>query len=138
MLTSRHYHGCARITDLSGNDYIIVAGGDVGRYCMDNKTREWEDNAIATVSSEVFNPRTKTWSKFQDFPKPIYGGHLVEDGRGGALMVGGGTGGDDDRAIGEIIYLPGRNGTWQTTFKTLKLGKVFHVSMLIPDSFVQC
>ena len=137
MLSSRFYHGCSTITDKDGHNYIIVAGGLVGEYYWSDDDRDWYGDYITTESVEIYDPMTNNWSVADKLPKGISGGKLIEDGRGGVLMIGGDAVGHTGYTS-DIFYLHGKDGTWKKTFKTMNNPSEFHVAMLIPDSFVWC
>ena len=92
---------------------------------------------------EIYDPRTNTWERAGDLPGPVSGGQLIEDGRGGVLLVGGDNVGKFSGYKGhgytsDIFYLPGKGGIWSKTFKTIDIPRQFHVALLISDSFVHC
>ncbi len=68
----------------------------------------------------------------------ISGGQLIEDGRGGVLMIGGDDVGDFRGSTPHVFYLPGKDGHWHRTYKTLDVSRAHHVAMLIPDTFINC
>ena len=53
-------------------------------------------------------------------------------------MVGGDDIGTYEGHVSDIIYLSGKEGKWERTFKTLEISSSHNVAMLIPDSYVQC
>ena len=138
MLSSRFQHSCGRITDSNGKSFIIAAGGEVGTYFEDPHTLKWKSTLKVTEKVEIFDPVKREWSIFQDLPRPISGSKLIEDGRGGLLMVGGDDIGTYGGHVTDILYLSGKEGTWERTFKTLKKPSAHPVAMFIPDSYVKC
>ena len=138
MNNSRYHHTCAWIKDHNGNGFILVAGGEIGTYFMNPNTYYLEYTLKITTTVEIFDPRQQVWSKFDDLPQEMSGSYLVEDGRGGALLVGGDDKGNYEGYTHDILYLSNKDATWQVTFNTLPVACAHHVAMLIPDSFIQC
>ena len=138
MLSSRFYHGCSWIKDANGNSFVMVAGGEVGNYCYDSCTYDRDNDAAISNTSEIFDPLSNMWSKFEDLPIKISSGQVIEDGRGGVLMIGGDATGDFSGSTPHIFHLPGKDGHWRRTFKTLDVPRADHVAMLIPETFINC
>ena len=103
-----------------GKKYIIVAGGARAQF-----------QPIASV--EIYDLTTNDWEKIDDLPKPVMRSQLIEDGRGGVLMVGGET-----DATYDIFYLPTKNGIWERISKSIGTPRYGHVAMMIPDALVPC
>jgi N-acetylneuraminic acid mutarotase len=146
MNSSRTHHKCARITDSNGKTFIIAAGGEIGtnyeKFITNTTTNitksTWPTTLKVTANVKIFDPVKQEWSKFHDLPRPLGGSKLIEDGRGGVLMVGGDDTGTFSGHVSDIIYLSGKEGTWERTFKSLEKPSSHTVAMLIPDSYVQC
>ena len=124
MIERRAYHGCATITDLDENVFVIVSGGET-------------DNGKRLSTSEVYDIANNTWSLVASLPKSLSKAQLIEDRRGGVLMVGGDDG-SKTQSSSDIFYLPTKNGDWMQTFKSLDVSSSDHVSMLVPDSLIEC
>ena len=120
----------------------IVSLGPIFRsnltYFEDPDTWDWNSTLKVTAKVELFDPVKQEWAEFHDLPRPISGSKLIEDGRGGVLMVGGDDIGNYEGHVSDIIYLSGKEGTWKRTFKTLEISSSHNIAMLIPDSYVQC
>lgn len=120
MSSPRSKHGCSKITDTSGKKYIIVAGGITPN----------PDGSNRSLSVEIYDSTSNDWKEIDELPKPIRAGQLVEDGKGGVLIVG--------EDLSSILYLSTKDGIWKKTWKTIDNPRMGHLAMMIPDSFVNC
>ena len=88
---------------------------------------------------EVYDLLQMRWSYINNLPLDLSGAQLIEDGRGGVLIVGGYRHSIKySRYSSDVFYLAEKDGIWKKTFKTLEHGRSRHAAMLIPDSFIQC
>ena len=137
--TTYHDHDCYDQSDYYWYDNTTDHYHD----CYDQYDFDWYDNTTLTETVEVYDPITNTWLEVNPLPEALSGSQLIEDGKGGVLMIGGDNVGTFSEYRGrgdvsDIYYLSGKDGTWKKSFKVIDIPRQFHVAMLIPDSFVKC
>ncbi len=117
----RYAHGCARINqdNRSQKLSIIIAGG----YATGGLT-----------SVEVLDEGATSWRIGTSLPIKTWSVNLVEDPRGGVIMVGGYTGVGPTIALYRLKHA-GNNVNWEQMPQKLKIGNNMLLSIIIPDMF---
>jgi len=135
MSIPRTWHGCSTLRNKTSGkvEYVIVAGGYTQ---ADN-----DYPGRMTSSVELYNPTTDKWSKGPELPSPMAMAPLLEDGKGGVLLVGGNktdVGAIEEYSSNLILHLSGSKSQWQTVYKKLKYPRTKHIAMVISDSITLC
>jgi hypothetical protein len=124
----RESHSCGRIRRNSNSQElsIIVAGGIV------------DLNWLSSV--EILDPGSNEWRKGPELPFGISDAAMVEDQKGGVLLVGGGAEYANGQYLDTLFQLPhaGEDATWTHMEQKLKSARSQHVAFLVPDSIAKC
>jgi hypothetical protein len=127
LKTARRQHSCARIrTDSQSTKFsIIVAVG-------------LSVNSLQLFSVELLDETSNEWIEGSNLNAEIYASQMVEDPNGGVILVGGTS---DSIPFEDTLYrLPhgGAGAVWIKMDQKLKIGRYWHVAILIPDYMVEC
>ncbi len=120
-IIARNTHGCARIRPDSQSLKlsIIIAGG-------------WGTSGLSSV--EILDKGAAAWRFGPNLPLTTWGVNLVEDPRGGVILVGGFNGVEPTTALYRLEHA-GMNAKWELMTQKLKIGNQFMRPIIIPDSF---
>merc|ERR1711860_255446 len=127
LTTPRAGHGCSTL-QLGRKTFGVVAGGFGPNYNFLDST-EW-------IDLEEDSP---TWTEGPKLPRELWGLTLVETTQGTYAL--GGEDGYNDRS--EVLHLdcPGnqiQSCQWQEMPEKLEVGRHFHVSLSLPESYDIC
>ena len=131
MNVSRAQHSCVVVRDSNdGREKLIVAGGTVSR----------EDSVSpGSNSTEIFDVKDAVWSNGPVLPMEVSLSQLVQDGRGGCLLVGGREVVDSNtKRLTSILHLSSELKEWKVLARKLTIGSDSHVAMLVPDQLIHC
>jgi hypothetical protein len=125
---SRRLHSCGRIRrdNFSQEMTIIVAGG-------------YHDGVSPILSSvEILNKSSNEWQSGPELPFNIDLSQMIEDQKGGVVLVGGRSSLYDK--LDTLYQLPhgGQDAVWTKMEQKLKTGRDYHTAFLVPDNIVDC
>jgi hypothetical protein len=125
LKNARDSHSCGRIRkDSNSPDFsIIVAGGNDG-------------HTLSYV--EILDHGSNQWRKGPDLPYPTENAQMVEDKKGGVVLVGGWK--LPTLYANTLFQLPhgGEDAEWTVMEQKLKNRRENPVAFLVPDSIVTC
>jgi hypothetical protein len=127
LKTARRQHSCGRIrTDSQSTEFsIIVAVG-------------LSVNSLQLFSVELLDEASNEWREGSELHTDIYASVMVEDPHGGVILVGGTS--DYIKYEDSLYRRPhgGAGAVWTKMDQKLKIGRYWHVAILIPDYMVEC
>ena len=118
LIYARQIHSCAMIRRDAKNPSlsVITVGG--------------ENGGILTPV-EILDEGSNKWRLGPYLPVPTMAAGLVEDPRGGVILIGGHNG----PSMTNLIYrLQHGASHWELLTQKLKIGNHYHVAFFIPDS----
>jgi hypothetical protein len=103
---------------------IIVAGGEYGSSYLS--------------SVEILDEGSNEWQTGPELPFGIAESQMVEDQKGGVVLIGGRSSSVGN--LDTLYQLPhgGQDAVWTTMEQKMKTGRRRHTAVLIPDNFVDC
>ena len=120
LITPRYDHSCAKIrknTKDSSLSIIVVGGYHIG----------------LLTSVEILDENSSTWRIGPYLPVGSSAHGIVEDPRGGVILIGG-------YVRNNLLYRlkdGGLNSNWELMPQKLKVANYYFAVMIIPDKFVQ-
>ena len=118
---------CASLTrkDSQSNSFSIIAVGGNGMSIL--------------KSVEILDEGSNEWRFGPELPLGVSTAQLVQDQRGGVILVGGAKLGSA-APLDSIFQLPhgGSDGRWVLMDQKLKVGRSVHSAFLVPDDIVDC
>jgi hypothetical protein len=111
--------GKVRRSNNSQEFSIIVAGG-------------WD--VFQQSSVEILDQGAEEWRKGPELPMKMYEAKMVEDQKGGVILVGGYS--NDIGPLETLLHLPhgGEDAQWTEMDQKLNVGRKVHVAFLVPDN----
>ncbi len=128
MKYNRTGHSCGRIRrnkDSQGMSIIVVGG--------------YNDKLQRIVSSvEILNEGSNEWQRGPELPLSIWFSKMVEDPKGGVVLIGGYS--PSDVILDTLYQLPhgGQDAVWTKMEQKMKTGRQEHTAFLVPDDVVDC
>ena len=124
---ARAQHSCTTIKDPNDESVkILVAGGTI-------------EGSVGTKSVEILDMNNQTWNEGPTLPFKTSLSQLIQDGIGGALLVGGRAVIDSQaKRLTSILHLSSNLRDWKKLGRDMKIGRASHVAMLIPEKFINC
>ncbi len=124
---NRRLHSCGKIRRDSQSQEmtIIVAGG--------------YDGVSPFLSSvEILNKSSNEWQSGPELPFAIDLSQMIEDQKGGVVLVGGRA--SSNGSLYTLYQLPhgGQDAVWTKMEQKLKTGRECHTAFLVPDNIVDC
>jgi len=123
---SRDFLSCGRIRrDQESQEMsIIVAAGD--------------DQAAYLSSTEILDEGSNEWRTGPELPFGIFYSQMVEDQRGGVVLIGGRS--PSTTHLDTLFQLPhgGKNAVWTEMDQKLEMGRHAHTAFLVSDNIVDC
>ncbi len=89
-------------------------------------------------SVEILDQASNEWKDGPPLPTSMYSSRMVEDPNGGVILVGGIS---DLNGFEDSLYrLPhgGAGAVWIKMDQKLKIGRYWHVAILVPDYIIEC
>ncbi len=127
LLQERDSLSCGRIRSAQNSSEfsIIVAGGF---------------NAAFLTTTEVLDQSMQEWKQGPVFPFGICRNRMVEDADGGVVVVGGWGWAQESDHLDTLFRLPhaGQDGKWEQLPQKLKIGRHFHIALMVPDHLANC
>jgi hypothetical protein len=124
----RFLHSCQRIRkDSQSQEFsIIVVGGN-----------SYRNPFVEPV--EVLDPDLNEWRRGPDLPHVLDSSQLVEDQKGGDILMGGNSVSPNDHldSLFQLVHA-GKEAKLSRMEQKLKVGRKNHVAFLVPDSIVEC
>jgi hypothetical protein len=101
---------------------IIVAGGFHGTFLS---------------SVEILDEGSNEWRTGPELPYRIWHSQIVEDQKGGVVLIGGQF---SVEYLDTIYQLPhgGQEAVWTKMEQKMKRGRHEHTALLVPDNIVDC
>jgi hypothetical protein len=120
MTYARYVHSCAMIRkdDKNPSRSAIVVSGD------------------ATNSVEILDENSSMWRLGPYLPVSTCCATLVEDPRGGVILIGGSTSSGLSTSLYQLKH-GGLYAKWELMAQKLRLGNYYFAAFLIPDILVQ-
>ena len=119
----RYSHSCARIPT-SGKNTNKMSTIAVGGYEIS--------------STELLDDGDDTWRMGPRMPWQLWGHGLVEDPRGGVILIAGATVVFGNKKTIYRLENADSNSNWEIITQTLKNRNQNFVSFIVPDSFINC
>jgi hypothetical protein len=127
LIAGREDHSCARIrTNSSSNQYsVIVVGG-----------LNYDGSYMKSV--EILDEGAGEWRNGPDLPFGITDAALVEDPKGGVILVGGRS--KTDEYLQTLLRLSdaGDDAEWVELPQKLKMGRSSHNAFMVPNDVASC
>ncbi len=125
LKNKRAAHSCGKIrrNKESQEMSIIVAGG--------------YDGSSLLSSVEILDDGSNEWQTGPELPFGIWGSQMVEDQKGGVVLIGGESLSDYHDTL---LQLPhgGQDAVWTKMEQKMQKGRTLHTAFLIPDNIVDC
>ncbi len=123
---SRHVHSCSRIRKNANDlpEFSIIAAGGSG--------------SGSTASVELLDEGASQWRDGPELPTGIYRAQMVEDPRGGVILIGGSS---STNAYLHTMYRLAHaeeGARWMELPQKLSIGRYLHTAIMVPDNFVNC
>ena len=118
----RSYHVCGKISQ-DGKFSIIVAGGYNNKFGFD------------LSSVEVLDEGATEWQKGPELPVKLNGAAMVEDVKGGLILIGGQS---HEEYLDTLYELKDRKSDWLKLPQKLRIGRAFATALLVPDEITNC
>jgi hypothetical protein len=120
----RIFHSCGRIQSnkQSLDMSIIVAGG-------------FDTSYLPTV--EILGDGSNEWKTGPELPFGIGYGQMVEDQKGGVVLIGGYSSISYSNTLYQLPH-GGQDAVWTMMEQKLSTGRYAHTAFLVPDNIVEC
>jgi hypothetical protein len=124
MNYARQTHSCAMIRkdDRNPSLSVIAVGG--------------ENNGDFKNSVEILDANTSVWRLGHNLPVATWRASLIEDPRGGVILVGGVTSSGLTTSLYRLKHA-GLFAQWELMTQKLKLGNSYFAAFFVPDRLVQ-